>query len=130
MKIMVLVQLILFTISLIPTTAKEGDCSPWFFHDADNGTECVCSKEVSDKVVRCGKDTTAFLRIGVCRTYNSETEDTQIGPCPYILQCSNFSSGNYYFHLPKCRDLNSHAFCLSVTHFTYNSHSCAFNSDL
>ena len=80
MKIMVLVQLILFTISLIPTTAKEGDCSPWFFHDADNGIECVCSKVVTDIVVRCGRDTTAFLRIGVCMTYNSETEDTQNWP--------------------------------------------------
>ena len=89
------------TISLMLTTANEGDCSPWFFHDADNGTECVCSKVVSDKVVRRDKDTTAFLRISVYMTYNSETEDTQIGPCPYILQHFNFSSGIYYFHLPK-----------------------------
>ena len=56
---------------------------------------------VSDKVVRCDKDTTAFLRISVYMTYNSETEDTQTGPCPYILQHSNCSSGIYYFRLPK-----------------------------
>ena len=91
--------LILFATFLPLTSANLVDCPPWFFPDADNGTECVCSRVVTDKTVKCSKDT-AMLRIGVCMTYNNETEDTEIGPCPYISQRSNLSS-DLYFRLPK-----------------------------
>ena len=100
MKAIGLIRLILYVASLPLAYANQGDCPPWFFPDADNGTECVCSSVGTDKAVKCSKDT-AMLRIGYCVTYNNETEDTEIGPCPYIFQRSNFSSDNLYFHLPQ-----------------------------
>ena len=100
MKAVGLAQLVLFVTSLSLITASQGACPPWFFPDTDNGTECVCSSYETATVVKCSKGT-ALLRIGVCMTYNNETRDTEIGPCPYILKRSNFSSGNHYFHLQK-----------------------------
>ena len=101
------ISLILFATSLPFTTANQSDCPPWFFPDADNGTECVCSSAETDKAVECGKDT-ALLRIGVCMTYNNKTKETEIGQCPYILQRSNFSTNKLYFNLPKdTSNLNS-----------------------
>ena len=95
-------QLVVFVTSLSLTTASQNVCPPWFFPDASNGTghRCVCSSIETDKVVRCRKNT-AWLRIGVCMTYDNETKDTEIGPCPYIFQRLNFSSDNLYFHLPE-----------------------------
>ena len=107
MKALVLIQLLLLVTSLSLTTANQVDCPPWFFPDADNGTECVCSSVMTDRAVKCRNDR-AFLRIGFCMTYNRETKDTEIGPCPYILQRSNFSRNNLYFRLPKhTSNLNS-----------------------
>ena len=104
---MSLAKLTLFVSFLGLTTASQDDCPAWFFPDAENGTECVCSSGDTDKAVKCSKDT-ALLRIGYCMTYNSETEDTEFGPCPYISQYSNFSSDNLYFHLPNhTSNLNS-----------------------
>jgi len=60
-------------------TAYQDACPPWFFPNADNGTECVCSRLVTDEVVKCGKGT-ALLMCGVCMTYSNETKDTEIGP--------------------------------------------------
>ena len=101
------ISLILFATSLPFTTANQSDCPPWFFPDADNGTECVCSSAETEKAVECGKDT-ALLRIGVCMTYNNKTKETEIGQCPYILQRSNFSTNKLYFNLPKhTSNLNS-----------------------
>ena len=99
MKAMGLVQLILFVTLLRLATANQVDCPPWFFLDADNGTGCSCSRVKTDEAVKCEKDI-ALLRIGYCMTYNNETKDTEIGPCPYISQRSNFSSNNLYFRLP------------------------------
>ena len=98
--ILSLVKLALFVSLLGLTTASQDDCPPWFFPDADNGTECVCSSIETDKVVRCSKDT-ALLRIGVCITYDNETKVTEIGLCPYFSQLSNFSSDNLFHRLPK-----------------------------
>ena len=99
MKAVGLIQLILYIAFLPLAKANQGDCPPWFILDADNGAECVCNVG-TDKAVKCNKDT-AMLRIGYCMTYNNETKDTEIGPCPYIFQRSNFSSDNFYFRLPN-----------------------------
>ena len=71
MKAIVLIQLLLLVTSLSLATANQADCPPWFFPDADNSTECVCSSVGTDQAVKCRKDR-AFLRIGVCMTYNNE----------------------------------------------------------
>jgi len=107
MKAIALVQLTLFVTLLHLTTASQVDCPPWFFPDADNATECICSGVETDKAVKCGKDT-VLLRIGVCMTYNNETKGTEISSCPYILQHYKFSSNNLHFHLPQhTSNLNS-----------------------
>ena len=109
MKAMGLVQLILFVTLLRLATANQVDCPPWFFPDADNGTKCSCSSVYVEtaQAVKCGEDT-ALLRIGYCMTYNNVNKDTEIGPCPYISQRSNFSRNNLYFRLPNhTSELNS-----------------------
>ena len=103
MKAIGLVQLpvILFVTSLPLTSANQVDCPAWFFWDADNGT-CVCSNVETHRVVKCSKGYT-LLRIGVCMTYNNKTNETEVGPCPYISQHSDLSSSNLYnyFRLPS-----------------------------
>jgi len=92
-------KLILSVGFLALTSASQGDCPPWFFPDADNGTECVCSSAYKD-MVKCSEHT-ALLRVDICMTYNSVTENTEVGACPYISQHTNLSSGNFFFQLPK-----------------------------
>ena len=92
-----LAQLILFNI-LGFTSANQGDCPPWSFPDANNGTDCVC-RSAERLEVKCSRGH-AMLRVGVCMTYNSTTEITEIGLCPYIYQRSNLSRDNF-FPLPK-----------------------------
>ena len=83
------------------TLASQDDCPPWFFPEADNGTECVCSSYTTMSDVKCSKDG-AFLRIGVCMTYNNITNVTEIGTCPYISQHIIDSSDAFnFFRLPK-----------------------------
>ena len=107
MKAIGLIQLFLFVTSLPLTFANQVDCPAWFIPDADNGTECVCSTLGTDKAVKCSKDA-ALLKIGLCMTYNNETKDTEIGPCPFLFQPSNFSTNDLYFRLPKhTSNLNS-----------------------
>ena len=101
MKILGVVQLILFVTFLPLTTANQVDCRhPWFFPDAGNDTECVCSSAETATVVKCSKDS-VLLRIGVCMTYNSTSKVTSIGPCPYISESSNFLFDNIYLRLPN-----------------------------
>jgi len=57
-------------------------------------------QEETAKVVMCSKET-VLLRIGICMTYNNETANTEIAPCPYISQSSNFLVDNLYLRLPK-----------------------------
>jgi len=45
MKAIDLVQLTVLVTSLPLTTANETDCLTWSFPDADNGTECICSRK-------------------------------------------------------------------------------------
>jgi len=90
-------NLILSVGFLALTTASQGDCPPWFFPDADNSTECVSTYK---EMVKCSKHT-ALLRVDICMTYNSVTENIEVGPCPYISQHTNLSSGNFFFQLPK-----------------------------
>ena len=101
MKAISLGQLILFVTSLPLTSANQVDCPAWFFRDADNGS-CVCSNVRTHGVVKCPNSKHyALLRIGVCMTYNNKTNETEVGPCPYISQHSDLSSSNLYFRLPS-----------------------------
>ena len=99
MKVLVLPKVILFVTLLGLTTASNRDCPPWSFPDAENGTRCVCSGVLTN-TVKCSKDT-AILSISSCITYNSATEDTEVGPCPYVSQHINLSSDTPFFRLPN-----------------------------
>jgi len=101
MKAIGLVQLVLFVTSLHLTGDNQVDCAPWCFLDAHTGT-CRCSSVNTDGpgVVKCVKGR-ALLRIGFCMTYGNESNGTEVGPCPYIFQSSNFSVDNLYLRLPK-----------------------------
>ena len=98
MKLLRLAQLILYVSFLALTVANEDDCHPWSFPVDENGTGCVC-RSVQTNAVKCNKDS-AMLMIGSCITYNTVSEDTEVGPCPYVPQYINLSSNNFYIHLP------------------------------
>ena len=99
MKARGVAKLFLLVTFLTLTKADQGDCPPWFFPDLDNGTGCVCNKAHQSEV-KCSGDT-ALLRIGNCITYNRETEDTEIGLCPYLPKHFNLQRNNYYLRLPN-----------------------------
>jgi len=88
MKAIDLVQLTVLVTSLPLTTANQIDCPTWYFPDANNGTECVCSSEETAKVLKCSKDT-VLLRIGICMTYNNETNIQKLVHVPTFLRAPN-----------------------------------------
>ena len=71
MKVLVLPKVILFVTLLGLTSASNGDCPPWSFPDAENGTRCVCSSVEAD-AVKCSEGTT-LLSTSHCMTYSSTT---------------------------------------------------------
>ena len=114
MKAIGLVQLVLFVTSLHLTGDNQVDCAPWCFLDAHTGT-CRCSSVNTDEpgVVKCVKGR-ALLRIGFCMTYGNESKGTEVGPCPYISQSSNFSVDNLYLRLPKVTSNLTNFMCGSL----------------
>ena len=69
-------------LAIAQSAAHRDVCPPWFIPDNSSSTGCSCflgSREVS-----CFADLT-LLEIGFCMTYNSSTESTSYGPCPYIM---------------------------------------------
>ena len=69
-------------LAIVQSAAHQDVCPPWFFPDNSSSTGCSCflgSGEVS-----CFADLT-LLQIGFCMTYDSSTESTSYGPCPYIM---------------------------------------------
>jgi len=52
MSLFNLAKLIMFVIFLALASASQGDCPPWFFPDADNGTRYVCNS-YDTKHVKC-----------------------------------------------------------------------------
>jgi len=73
--------------SIKQTTAQQDACPPWFIPDNTSSTGCSC--QGLDEVIKCGLDF-PLLHLGFCMTYNSTTETTAFGPCPYIAQYITF----------------------------------------
>ena len=76
--------LLIFLSGLMRQTA--GVCPPWFIPDNSSRTGCSCHK--SGAAVKCGKNS-SLLQFGYCMTYDSATERTEYGPCPYIRRFNN-----------------------------------------
>ena len=86
-------------------TAKQDVCPPWFIPDNSSSTGCSCR---SSEEVICGTDFPSVL-FGFCMTYNSATETTELGPCPYIAQYS--ATLDFYIELPDNVSLLNEFMC-------------------
>ena len=90
--------LLIFLFSLTEqTTAQQDICprAPWFTPDNTSSTGCPCQSLYPD--VWCGSDY-PLLHLGYCMTYNSASQVTAVGPCPFIGHY-NTTSVNYVFYI-------------------------------
>ena len=78
------------------TTAQRDVCPPWFALDERSSTGCSCSNEVG--VIKCGSEY-PLLHFGFCMTYNSSSETTECGPCPYVGHYLNITVVEIIFYL-------------------------------
>ena len=93
----VILFLLIFLSGLMRQTAAV--CPPWFFPDNSSRTGCSCHKFGAG--VKCGKNS-SLLQFGYCMTYNSATERTEQGPCPYIRLFNNTAVAHkFYIQLPE-----------------------------
>ena len=77
------------------TTALQ-NCPFWFV--PDNSSSTGCSSQSYFTEVKCGPDF-PLLHFGYCMTYNSATETTEFGPCPYIAQYNTTISVDHIFYI-------------------------------
>ena len=68
-------------ILLFSFTEQTTTCPPWFIPDNTSSTGCSCHD--SGTAVKCSSEF-PLLYFGYCMTYNTSTETTEFGPCPYI----------------------------------------------
>ena len=92
------------------TTAHRDVCPPWFFPDNSSNTGCSCTS--SGVFVMC-RSNFSFLHLGFCMTYNSTTDTTEYGPCPYLAHYNGITEvgGMYYTQLPKNVSLLNEFIC-------------------
>ena len=93
----VILFLLIFLSGLTRQTATM--CPPWFIPDNSSRTGCSCHKPHA--AVKCGKNS-SLLQFGYCMTYDSATEITEHGPCPYIRRFDNTAVAHmFYIQLPE-----------------------------
>ena len=91
------------------TAALKDICPTWFLPDNTSSTKCSCHG--SHLEVRCGSDF-PLLHFGFCMTYNSTSETTGYGPCPYIAHYNTALVGNvFYIKLPSNVSLLNEFMC-------------------
>jgi len=90
-----LVLLIIFMVTVL-SAAQQDVCPPWFIPDNSSSTGCSCHYY---HAVKCGVDF-SLLQFGFCMTYNSTTENTEYGPCPYVAHYSSTSLDSMFLKLP------------------------------
>jgi len=88
-----LVLLIVFMVTVY-SAAQQDVCPPWFIPDNSSSTGCSCP---SYHAVKCGVDF-SLLQFGFCMTYNSTTDITEYGPCPYVAHYN--ATDNMFLKLP------------------------------
>ena len=93
----VILFLLIFLSGLMKQTTAV--CPPWFIPDNSSRTGCSCHK--SGAAVKCGKNS-SLLQFGYCMTYDSATEGTEQGPCPYIRHFNKTAVAHkFYIQLPE-----------------------------
>ena len=103
----VILFLLIFLSGLMKQTAAA--CPPWFIPDNSSSTGCSCPK--SGAGVKCGKNS-SLLQFGYCMTYDSATETTEYGPCPYIRHFNNTAVAQmFYVQLPENVSLLNEFMC-------------------
>ena len=80
------------------TTTQQDVCPPWFIPDGRSSTGCSCYNSI--RAVKCGSDF-PLLHLGYCMTYNTSTESTENGPCPYITRYNTNVDHAFYIQLPS-----------------------------
>ena len=110
MKAVLLTFLFIFMFVLKQTTAQRDVCPPWFVLDERSSTGCSCSNAVG--VIKCGSEY-PLLHFGFCMTYNSSSETTECGPCPYVAHYINitFVENILYLQLPNNVSLLNEFMC-------------------
>ena len=87
-------------------------CPPWFVADNTSSTGCSCIG--SPTAVTCGKNS-PLLKLGFCMTYDSTTEQTDYGACPYITHYNTTSADHmFYIELPVNVSLLNEFMCGSI----------------
>ena len=105
MKAVLLTSLFIFMFIVSKqTTAQRDVCPPWFALDERSSTGCSCSNEVG--VIECGSDF-PLLHFGFCMTYNSSSETTECGPCPYVGHYLNITFVEIIFYLQLPSNVSS-----------------------
>jgi len=103
-----LIVLVSFTEQTTPAVQQDG-CPPWFVPDNRSTTGCSCKS--SFPAVKCGPDS-PLLRFGNCMTYNSKTETTEFGSCPYIAHYNTTPVDHvFYIQLPSNVSLLNEFMC-------------------
>ena len=104
-------EVILFLLILLSDLMKQTTavCPPWFIPDNSSRNGCSCHK--SHLAVKCGKNS-SLLQFGYCMTYNSATERTEYGPCPYIRHFNKTAVVHkFYIQLPENVSLLNEFMC-------------------
>ena len=100
---MKVVALLLVVFCLTKQTTAQGDvCPPWFIPDNKSSTGCSCT---SSLFVKCNS-TFSFLHLGYCMMYNSTTDTTECGPCPYIAHYNNITVVDYVWYIRLSRNVS------------------------
>ena len=97
-----MIQFLLIVLSFTDqTTAQRDVCPPWFVPDNTTRTGCSCNSYGRD--VKCLSDSDSlFLQLGNCMTYNSATNTTEYGPCPYIARYNiKYMDYGFYIQMPN-----------------------------
>ena len=97
-------------ILLFSFTEQTTTCPPWFIPDNTSSTGCSCHDSYA--AVKCSSEF-PLLHFGYCMTYNTSTETTEYGPCPYITRYNNTTVVDdvFYIQLPSNVSLLNESMC-------------------
>ena len=105
MKATELFLLVLLVTLTEQTITCQVTCLPWFI--ADNTSTTECSRHDSYPAVKCGSDV-PLLRLGYCLRYNTSTETTEHGPCPYIAYYNNTGTVGVVVYIQMPSNVSTH----------------------
>ena len=88
-------ELFLLTL-LFSFTEQTTICPPGFISDNTSSTGCSCHHSYAG--VKCSSDF-LLLHFGYCMTYNTTTDATEYGPCPYITHYNNTTVVDHVFYI-------------------------------